>query len=431
MLETHAIRLGTHAEKDYLLRAHAWFDAVVLNANLVQAAPASLGVFLMELRDKNKTYFIDPVTYAFALSPHLLLRRDSIQASRANLKRTFQGLAPRYGRVVNQHAGERALQPDDFVADADKEEFCRCVLDYQKERVNEGLRESEYFIMSELEPVAPAKLVAPYFHLSGEVEWLELNIELASIACQMEPTVWVALCLDSFLLFSEEAVDDLVEAYKELETSGFLVWASDFTEERANVDQIQGLRRLVNGLSQDGKKQVVNMFGGYFSCLLAEHGLTGVSHGLGYGERRDIEPVLGGGIPPAKYYLPAIHKDIRMDQFAAIAQRLDSSSFQQEVCDCVICSGLLRQGMDALIQQYTDTIIRVSNNRYREVATPQVRRLTRFHYLSNKNLEFKRVRDVQHADLLDELDWGYQRFGGELGSPSVAYLRTWRRALAP
>ncbi|GAH69586.1 unnamed protein product, partial [marine sediment metagenome] len=117
MLNTHVIRLGTHAEKDYLLRAYAWFDEVLLNANLVEGTSASLGIFLIEMYEKERGYFIDPMTYAFALSPNLLMRRDTVQPSRTHLKRTFRGLAERYGRVVNEYAGERSLQPADFTSD--------------------------------------------------------------------------------------------------------------------------------------------------------------------------------------------------------------------------------------------------------------------------------------------------------------------------
>ncbi|MGB2798286.1 MAG: hypothetical protein WBC82_00310 [Dehalococcoidia bacterium] len=430
MLETHIVRLGTHAEKDYLLRAYAWFDDVLLNANLVEAGAASLGIFLTKLRDKDKQYFIDPMTYAFALPPYLLMRRGVVIPSRAYLKRTFLGLAQQYGKVVNEHAGERALQPDHFISDADKEEFCLNVLNYQKEKLTEDLRASEYFLMAEVIPLVPKRLVAPYFHLSGDMEWLDINIELANIACRIEPAVWVGVCLDSLLLYSDESLEDIVGRYTQVPTCGYLLWATDFNENRATERQIHGLRRLVNELSQAGTKPVINMFGGYFSCLLAQYGLTGISHGLGYGEKRDIEPVLGGGLPPAKYYLPAIHKDIRLDQFVAIAQGLDNLSFPQHVCDCVICKGLLRQGIDSLIIQYTDSTFKLVNNRLREVATQQVYRLTRFHYLNNKHLEFQKLRRSKHIDLLDELDSGYQNFRNQLGTPSLMYLRTWKRALS-
>ncbi len=431
MLDTHVIRLGTHPEKDYLLRAYTWFDEVLLNANLVEATAASLGIFLIELRDKDRGYFMDPMTYAFALSPNLLMRQGGVPASRSNLKRTFRRLADQYGSVIGAHAGEKAMQPGDFTSQQEKEEFCVRVLDYQRNRLNEAISASEAFLMEELVPLVPTRLIAPYFYLSGEMEWLELDLEFASIACEMEPTVWVGVCFDSLLLYSDESLDRLIDTYRSLPTPGYLLWASDFIEERATAQQISGLRTLIGALSQGGEKKVVSMFGGYFSCLLAEYGLTGVSHGLGYGERRDIEPVLGGGQPPAKYYLPPIHKDIRIDQFVAIAQGLNEGAFERDVCNCVICTGLLRQGMDALIQQYADTEIRVSNNRYREVAKPQVYRFTRFHYLNNKSREFKKVREVPYTDLLDQLDWGHERFRGELGSSSLAYLHTWRRALAP
>lgn len=432
MLSTHIIRLGTHAEKDYLSRAYAWFDEVALNSNLVESTASSLGVFLNELRGKDKGYFIDPVTYAFALSPDYLMRRGTGHISRSNLKRTFAGLAERYGTIINQHAGQASLEPSHLASDAAQDELCQCVLNYERDRLNEAISQSEAFLMTEteIEPLVPTRFIAPYFHLSGDLEWLPINIALANKSCNAEPTTWVVVCLDSVLLDSVTTIESLVSQYSAIATPGYLLWATDFEEERATEGQIRGLQRLIRGLSQNETKQVVNMFGGYFSCLMADCGLTGISHGLGYGERRDIIPVLGGGLPPAKYYLPAIHQQIRIDQFAAIASELDASSFPQVVCNCAICRGLLRQGLNYLIQQYTATDTKIVNGRYRQVATSQVYRLTRFHYLSNKHIEFQMCRDTDCGELLNELDPAYQRFRSLLGTSSLMYLRTWRRALA-
>lgn len=430
MLSTHIVRLGTHAEKDYLTRAYGWFDEVALNANLVEGTASSLGVFLSELWDKGKGYFIDPVTYAFALSPDYLMRGNAEQISRNNLKRTFRGLAERYGTVVNQCAGRISLEPSHLSSEAAQDELCQCVLNYERDRLNEAITQSADFLLedTEVEYLVPTRYIAPYFHLSGDLEWLPINIALADKACNIESTTWVVICIDSLLLDSE-SIDNIVSDYSSLNTPGYLLWATDFEEERATEGQIRGIQRLVQGLSQNGAKQVINMFGGYFSCLLADCGLTGVSHGLGYGERRDIIPVLGGGLPPAKYYLRAIHKQIRIDQFAAIASQLNEDSFLQTVCDCVICRGLLRQGLDYLIRQYTATETKIVNGRYRQAATPQVYRLTRFHYLSNKHLEFQRCRDIECSSLLGELNSAYEQFRSKLGTSTLMYLRTWRRAL--
>ncbi|MBL7061904.1 MAG: hypothetical protein ISS54_04130 [Dehalococcoidia bacterium] len=431
MLDTHIVRLGTHAEKDYLVRAYAWFDEVALNANLVEATASSLGMFLNELREKGKGYFIDPVTYAYALAPDFLMRGRGGQTSRTNLKRTFRGLAERYGSVIDQYAGRIPLQPNHLDSEAAQDELCQCVLDYQRNKLNEALSGNVDFLMmeTEIEPLLPTRFVVPYFHLSGDLEWLPINTALANRTYCIDLGAWVVVCIDSLLLDFTPSIDSIVSEYSSLQTPGYLVWATDFEEERATEGQIRGLQRLIEGLSQDGKKQVINLFGGYFSCLLAKSGLTGVSHGLGYGERRDIIPVLGGGLPPAKYYLPATHQQIRIHEFAAIASKLDENSFPQTVCNCAICSGLLRQGLNYLIQQYTATDTKVVNNRYRQAATPQVYRLTRFHYLSNKNIEFQRCRDISCDQLLAELDSAYQQFRDQLGTSTLMYLRTWRRAL--
>lgn len=430
MLSTHVIRLGTHAEKDYLLRAYAWFDEVLLNANLVEGTAASLGVFLTEMRDKEKGYFIDPMTYAFALSPDLLMRGEGLQPSRSRLKRTFRGLAERYGKIVNQHAGEQALQPADFTSEEDKEELCQSVLNYQRDRVVEALIGSQDFLMTEVPPLIPTKFVVPYFHLSGDMDWLDLNVDLAERTCRIESNAWVVVCLDSLLLDFTQSLDQVTKLYKDLNTPGYLLWITDFNEERATGGQISGLRKLISELSHSGTKPVINLFGGYFSCLLTEYGLTGISHGLGYGERHSIEPVLGGGLPPAKYYLPAIHQHIRIDQLVSIATGLNESSFSDQICNCVICEGLLRQGFSFLIDQYTASEVKIVRDRYRQVATPQVYRLTRYHYLSNKHLEFRGCGQLAHDDLLDQLDVAYNQFRNQLGTASLMYLRIWKNALS-
>ena len=74
------------------------------------------------------------------------------------------------------------------------------------------------------------------------------------------------------------------------------------------------------------------------------------------------------------------------------------------------------------MQQYTATDTKIVNGRIRQTATSQVYRLTRFHYLSNKNLEFQRCRDINCDDLLPELDSAYQRFRDQLGTSSLNVL---------
>ena len=431
MLNTHVIRLGTHAEKEFLLRAYDWFDEVAINANLIEATASSLSIFLHELRSKGKGYFIDPVSYAFALAPDYLMRNRDERVSKTNLKRTFRGLASYYGTIINQHAGVEALVPDNINSEAAQDELCKCVLNYQREKINRALNENADFLLdeAEIEPLLPTKYVVPYFHISGDLEWLTINIALAKHPYCIELKAWVVICLDSSLLDSQSTIDTIVSEYSGLLTPGYLLWATDFEEDRATEGQIRGLKTLVQGLSQEGKKQVINMFGGYFSCLLAESGLTGFSHGLGYGERRDITPVLGGGLPPAKYYLPATHQQIRIDQLAAIASSLDKDSFSQTICNCSICRGLLQEGLDFLIKQYTATDTKLVNGIYRQRSTPQVYQLTRFHYLHNKHLEFQSCNKNSCNNLLAVLDESYQDFRNQLGSAALNYLRTWKRAL--
>src|ERR1039457_3443800 len=61
------IKIGTHAEKDYLSKMIGHFDGYLIGANLLEATPgASASLVLKFSGSKRKfPYMIDPMTYVF------------------------------------------------------------------------------------------------------------------------------------------------------------------------------------------------------------------------------------------------------------------------------------------------------------------------------------------------------------------------------
>jgi hypothetical protein len=420
----HAIRLGTHAEKEYLLRAAPWFTEVVLNANLVEATAGASSVFVVSLA---KPYVIDPVTYAFGQNPYHLMN-----VRRGDIKRTFRALGERFGEpVATCLAQGRALQPGDFSSVATVEGFCSRVLGYQVGRVGEALEANEVFLEPGLEGFPPVRLISPYFYNDETVGWLDVNRRLADASVEggSGTEVWAVVSFDGLLLDRREDIDKLAESYGSVGCSGFLFWPADFEETRATMGQIVGLRRLVASLCSVGRSGIM-LYGGYFSALLQDEGMAGISHGVGYGEKRDVVPVLGGGLPPAKYYLRAIHDDIYIHEMLQVAEELDERTFQSEICDCTICSGVIaRGGLQLLRDEFGATEERPYGGGFRSAPTGRVYRLTRFHYLENKHRELAEIAAGDRPSLVQRLGEGYDRFSSYLGHGRLGYLIRWRQGL--
>lgn len=420
----HAIRLGTHAEKEYLLRAAPWFTEVILNANLLEASAGASGVLLVSL---GKPYAIDPITHAFGQNPYYLMN-----LRRGDIKRTFRALGERFGQPVATCIDrERALEPNDFPNSGTLEGFCRRVLGYEEGRVAEALETNEVFLEPGLEGFPPVRLIAPYFYNDESGGWLDVNRRLAETSVEVGDgrEVWAVVSFDGMLLDRAEDTDKLADTYGPVGCRGFLFWPADFEETRATIGQIVGLRRLVRFLSSGGRSAMM-LYGGYFSALLRDDGMAGISHGVGYGEKRDVVPVLGGGLPPAKYYLRAIHDHVDIDEMLRLSEQLDQGTFRSEICDCTICSGLItRGGLQLLRGEFGATEERPYRGGFRSVPTGRVYRLTRFHYLENKHDEMMEIAGGDRSLLVQKLREGYDRFSRYLGHGRLGYLIRWRQGL--
>jgi len=431
----HIIRLGTHAEKVYLQRATAWYNEVLINANLLDFTASSTSYLVFELGQRHKGFFIDPVTYAFALAPSHLMSKDSKGQERP--KQTFLSLAKEYG-LVDQSSTQIPHVDSSTLQDANlQQRFCFQVLAYQQRKVHDTLQANSDFISHAIGDVRPTRLVAPYFYLpQKDAGWSSINASLIRLSAEIAQKefgrgVWGVICFDGLILDQNDLIDEICEQYGELPCEGYALWAADFDETRATLSQIRGLTRLVETLKEKRPDaDILSMYAGYFTALLKWRGVSGISHGVGYGERRGIVPVVGGGIPPARYYLPPIHEEISIPELGSVARNYTTQQFEEEICECVICRELLRKGVQELIDQYMDTDTRKSSTGSRGFPTPTVYRMTKFHFLHNRHLELLRLEAAADlAPLTSPLLEAYGKFGPILGYSRVTFLEAWNKAL--
>lgn len=80
-------------------------------------------------------------------------------------------------------------------------------------------------------------------------------------------------------------------------------------------------------------QKIFAMYGGFFSVLLSSVGLGGSCHGIGYGEYRDYLELPQSGPPPARYYLPILHRYVSQE----LAYQLRQSDPFLAECSCAAC----------------------------------------------------------------------------------------------
>lgn len=429
MISTHCIRMGTHAEKEYLEKATAWYGEVMLNANLVEAAPSANASFLQKLSLCHRPYTIDPVTYTLGLNPASISKAAD---EGWQLKRTFASLVKAYGLA----GMNLPLTPSAIAGQV--EDFAERVIDYQAETISKALENDAAFLQDSDDSqsdtrVPPIRYLAPYFDLSDEaLPWLDTNLRLLQAGViHMPRKTWAVLCIDGFIIDNRNLITTIAEEYAQAECAGYLIWATDFNHAYVTEGQIRGLQLLVSILGKTNRP-IINMYGGYFSMLLSDEGLSGISHALGYGERRPLIPPTGGGMPPARFYLPGIHSEIPIDDLVRLASSLDEDAYRSLVCDCLICVGLLsRGGLDNLLEAYGKTERKRWGASFRNFPAPEVYKFTRFHFMANRSTEVGMVNQAASRDaLLEQLAEAYEQYEHRV-SADLRFLRRWKSALSP
>ena len=113
--EVH-IRLGSHAEKEYLLKTAKLFSGVIVGANLLEMTPGATVSLAWKFRTLERQFVIDPLTYVFALDLDYIASdtkdKKSGQVTR-DMKKSFQNLCKEFGGVLKDEVLDyrRSLTP--------------------------------------------------------------------------------------------------------------------------------------------------------------------------------------------------------------------------------------------------------------------------------------------------------------------------------
>ena len=441
------LRLGSHAEKDYFLKTIKLWDGLIVGANLLESASGATASLIVRFAGAKHQvpYYIDPMTYTFgtyvergASEPRTDL--DWIKSDQKNrqtgrperrYKRSYVALANALGGpILEAFQNDQGISPLDLKPD-EIDQLCDSTIQYQLSRVREEFAaDPEYGTETESIPT-PAALFAPYFFIAPT----EVNAGLdlfhacagAAASFDVNTPIHAVLCADVSSLGSQEFLSTAAKHIRTSGVAGVWLWFSRFYEEAAIAPTLLAFRRFVEELSDH--VDVYNMHGSYLSLALSRFGLCGVSHGVGYGEQKDIIPVIGQSTPTVRYYLPDLKRRLGVPQIeralAGIGVKT-ADEFFENVCDCVICRGVI--GPDLNNFSLFGDLHYSSWESKRKAQTPAAAKRCRFHFLLNRARERDELRTDDPAAIARRFGEEYEKWKGQpTVSADANHLLNWKR----
>jgi hypothetical protein len=243
----------------------------------------------------------------------------------------------------------------------------------------------------------PTLVVAPYFCLTSATfdSWLPINIACAreseGYAQGEDVPIGVQVVLSRDVLANAGLRRRLFESYENAGISPgvFLIWIAAFSEHEATASELRAFVRLLERFGD--MAPVVNLYGGFFSIALSRCGVVksvaGVCHGPGYGEDRDVIPV-GGGVPVAKFYVPALHARLELKAafraIRALGGLKSVDEFDNRICDCKECRELITKDPEIDFGEYMRT-----RTKKKEYPTAETKEHCVRHYMWCKEREYR------------------------------------------
>jgi hypothetical protein len=462
------VRLGSHAEKEYIEKTLNHLDGLILGANLMEATPGATSSLILKCATRwprPLPVYIDPMTYAYGayrdrqtgitrtdldwikseqnvkLDPRSRPRRRKPEEKleqEGRFKRSYRKLAAKYEglfKAALEH--ERSISLADFTDPGVSRVTAEKIIEYQLTRAREEFSsDPDFTILAEaIRP--PEAVFAPYFYMepNDPRRWLSVNARLAADAVAVSGgrhPVHAILCVDQAFLLDQDLVRAFGTEVPATGVAGVWLWFSKFREDGSEPDAVRkliALRRLVETLA--AKTEVYALHGGFFSIALSRVGLAGVSHGIGYGEQKDVMPIIGQSTPTVRYYL----RPLRTREGALEVERSFTdlgvntpADFLRKVCDCAICAHVVGEGLANFAVRFGEKHYSTPQS-LRQAQTPEAAKLCRFHFLLSRFKERDWVKTATLDQIRDTLaiakaDWG------TLPWFETEHLEWWRSALA-
>jgi len=438
--------MGSHAEKQYVVKTVKLFEGLLVGSNLLESTPgATVSLALSVMGNKIKRKFaIDPITYVYGMDlayiqSETLERKGAGKGTKkVDLKRSFAKLAQLFGPTIKACVvdKQRPVRPSDF-DDAGLQSLAEATYAYQTNRMCQIWESDPQFADFAKDLSTPSFTFAPYFYTPyGEsaawADWHKVNVGLAAKYQRFDGQGHGIVCVGPKILNSKRDALALTQDYIDTGIGTFWFWFSTLSEEKIPVERLKVLVAVID-LLREAKKRVYNLHGGFLSALLSKKGMAGFSHGVGYGESKDVVPVIGVTVPTVNYHLIPLHVRVPILEIQRALGALnisDADDFHEKICGCTVCRGVLNGDLKNLAQ-FGDFVLKVGNTR--ESQTPDSAKKCRFHFLLARAQEIETVAKGSSASLKAELESvasEYTSLPTYLGlSSRSSHLRIWNSVL--
>jgi hypothetical protein len=309
------------------------------------------------------------------------------------------------------------------------------VVDYQTGRARREFESDPEFAMLADSLPAPAAVFAPYFYIepADADTWLTLNLRLAQETAERfgdTIPVHAVLCVDAPFLNENAFLERLAAEVPATGVRGIWLWFSRLAEDDAPLSQLTAYRGLIESLGS--ALEVFTLHGGFFSLALSRVGLRGISHGVGYGEQKDVMPVIGQSTPTVRYYAPPLRRKLGVPEIERSFPKLGvrrPADFFDRVCDCSICRGVIDDDLRNF-SQFGDMRYSSPDSR-RKAQTPVAAKLCRFHFLLARFKEREWVGNASLGDIRARLEEAQAAWGTlpAIDPDDKAHVARWRAAL--
>jgi hypothetical protein len=382
-------------------------DGMVVPAHLVAYYEIAIPEMLQEVE---LPFLIDPVTYVWNIHRHYICKEGE-------LKKSYLKLVEKLDCKIAQLLGKRRIQNIATHSLAFRE-FIDSVLSFQllEEKGKKPARRSSIERIkryrNEVEPkkIRPYALIPPYFYFTKVSDDLyEKTLyaaEFAKASNYAETNrIYPCLCIDRSLLSREDQLDAIINDFKDYE--GIILWVSNFDEIEASLDELDNFANFVSCFNKEDT-EVINFYGGYFSLLLNNIGLSKLSCGICYSRFRNVLSQAGGGGLPLRYYEPNLKVKLLADDMI----RLYSTLPELFICDCPICSEYFESFQKAKTRNDKEQLL---NNffgiyRGRNILKNGVIdwEKSRYHFLHSRKKEQKEIESKNIQQVISNLEAKYK-----------------------
>jgi hypothetical protein len=418
------IRYGTAYDKEFLQDYIDKYEGIVLSANSLCFQSEYISR-LINVELKEKPFFIDPRVNFFQTDLEKIKKDGKFKKS--------------YILLANEYNIDFTIEKDSplKISDITKiglSNFAYSILSFQEKFISKILPEHlKLFSKFTNQYKTPDFLIAPAFHIETkkDLDWIKLNKDLLDESLNLKNEfnnlrIYANLLINKDILLEDDMINKIIEQYSNAD--GIVFWIDNFNELTIDTKYIIAFKQFIQKCnSKYPKKELISLYGGYFTQLLSHLGISGVTHSLEYGEYKSIKGQ--GGMPMHKFYLPELK--FRMKPFDMIKLLKDMNinskeKFYKKICSCNIC----KKNIDS-DNIHSNFFIYLDDSNKKKLQRSISKANCIDHYLEVKYIEFEHIKNNNFQYLIEELNIIYNKFISNkyFDSTKLLYLDKWYKSL--